>query len=167
MEVRAALNALFAEFFALPTHWKYEFFGIVFGVMGLAVGGVTFLASTSTPASNHTTISAQVAQVSESLAAIEQISASLQQLKADLQKTDSERARVEAEAKHVSELKALNEQQLETLRSALEHRTTRQIIADNLLSFFLGVFSSLLASFIFVYMTRAKTNRDAAETGAV
>jgi len=107
------------------------------------------------------TLSSQIAQVESALNEISRLSESLGGLKKDLETTAKEKERIEAEYKKATELKALTETQLAAVRAALTHKSIFEVIKDNLLSFFLGVLSSFVASILW-FWARRKRNSQAA-----
>lgn len=112
-------------------------------------------------AGREATLSAQIAQVESALTQISGLSDSLGKLKTDLESTAKEKERIEAEYKKATELKTLTESQLVAVRAALAHRSIFEIIRDNLISFFLGVASSLVATVLWFLASERRKRRGA------
>lgn len=134
-------------------------FSLVIGALVSVLSGL--IANWSFPGEKVPTLSSQIAQVESALNEISRLSESLGGLKKDLETTAKEKERIEAEYKKATELKALTETQLAAVRAALTHKSIFEVIKDNLISFFLGVLSSLVASIVW-FLARQKRNSQAA-----
>jgi hypothetical protein len=132
-------------------------FSLMVGVLVAVSSGL--LSQWLFPHEKVPTLSSQIAQVESALNEISRLSESLGGLKKDLETTAKEKERIEAEYKKAPELKALTETQLAAVRAALTHKSIFEVIKDNLLSFFLGVLSSFVASILWFW---AKGNSQAA-----
>jgi hypothetical protein len=136
---------------------------LLFGfVVSMLVG---FLSVTVYRRGSEATLAAQIVQVESALTEISRLSESLGKLKSDLESTAKEKERIESEYKNATELKTLTESQLAAVRTALAHRSIFEIIRDNLISFFLGVVSSLVATVLWFLAIERRKRR--AESGSV
>jgi sensor c-di-GMP phosphodiesterase-like protein len=125
----------------------------------LVAAGSSLISDLWFPSKKVPALASQIAQVEAALNEISRLSDSLGGLKKDLEATAKEKERIETEYKKATELKALTEAQLAAVHSALTHRSIFEVIKDNLISFFLGVLSSLVASIVW-FWARQKRNPD-------
>jgi sensor c-di-GMP phosphodiesterase-like protein len=135
-------------------------FSLAVGVLVSVLSGV--LTSRLFTPQKVPTLSAQIAQVESALSEISRLSESLGGLKKDLETTAKEKERIEAEYKKATELKALTDAQFAAVHAALTHKSIFEVIKDNLISFFLGVLSSLVASILW-FLARQKRNSQTAD----
>jgi len=130
---------------------------ILIGLLSSTLFGV--LSSYIYGGGSKATLSAQIVQVESALTEISRLSESLGKLKSDLETTAKEKERIESEYKKATELKTLTQSQLAAVRAAVAHRSISEIITDNLISFCLGVTSSLVATVLWFLAVERRKRR--------
>lgn len=101
-------------------------------------------------------LSNQIEEVEGAIRDLRTLEDYLNETKEEMIATQQSKDRIEEEYRKAQELEKLTSQQIEAISSAVNKRTARDIIKDYIVGFTLGIASSIVASYIFQFLTKKR-----------
>lgn len=98
-------------------------------------------------------LSQQISKVDDAITDIRDLEEFLENTKEELIVTQREANIIQEEYEQAQELERLTEKQVLAISTAVNQRSTRDIVKDYVIGFILGISSSILASYIFQFLT--------------